>query len=349
MSSKLDRPACLHIPPLLEGNTETIAWAEVNEADIYELDCSFDESFPNADMGKTWGDIHDRGEPWSDIAALSWRELQSLPAQGSAWYAAQSENLSWTDLESRGLTWGEFHSQAPKYTIYTGTGTAFDIPSRDSTWDNLTALSLEWQEIHETSTAWQGLPRGSTWHNLNAHRLQWQEVQEVLLSWQDLPQSGAGNVNHRSYTAQLPLGKKTASYRARALANTGDVSDHITSAEIAIAPLFYRQSSLRMNVVKGNEYILLLHTRDIDRLSEVVFTLDYSPFFLQLNKDAPHLSHGMQLENIGHTPPECLFARDGRVKFRWSSEINGDAKLNRPVILFEAKALQTGSTQVKIY
>ena len=320
INTTMDRPACLHVGPLAEGSAETIAWAQVDGADKYELDASFNECFTSADTGKTWGNIHDLGKSWSD-AALSWQDFENLPARGSAWFGIQSRNQSWTDIESEGLNWGEFHSQPPRHTVYMGPGTAFDLPDRT----------------------------GGIWDNLNARSLEWSEVHQALPSWQDLTQLGNDNADHRSYTMQIPLGKKTASFRVRALASDGSRGDHITSAQIPITPLFHRESGLSMNVVRGNEYILQLHTRDIDRLSDVVFTLDYSPFFLQLSKSLPHISHGIQLGNTRHTPLQRLFARDGRVQFRWCSEADTQAKIDRPVILFRLKALQTGSTQVKIY
>ena len=320
-SSQINHPACLHVPPLAEGGAATIAWAQVDEAEKYELDCSFDECFSDADTGKTWGNIHDQGKPCSEIGkALSWRDLESLPAQGSAWYGLESKNLSWADSANKGLSWGEFHKQAPRYTVYMGPGTAFEISDISGIWGNLNARSLEWGEVHK-----------------------------ALPSWQDLPQDAFDEADHLSHTMQLPLSKKAASYRARALANNGDASGYITSAKISITPLFARESNLRMNVVQGNEYTLLLHTRDIDRLSDVALTLDYSPFFLQLSKSAPHIAYGIQLGNIQPIPPQRLFARDGRVQFRWPRDKDGDTKSSRPVILFQVKALQTGSTQVKIY
>ena len=79
----LQKPTCLHIPPIHKGETVEIAWETVNGATAYDLGLRYDESFEQSSYGKTWGDIQKDEASWNAIQAnsLSWQAIHNLPTE----------------------------------------------------------------------------------------------------------------------------------------------------------------------------------------------------------------------------------------------------------------------------
>ena len=311
-------PACLHIPPLSEGETFALSWAEIEGAARYELDCIFDGHFAR-ETGGSWGDLHDREEACGQSA---WQDIAESPARGSPWHGINARGLSWAEHQSKELDWRAFHSQLPDYTVYMGKGTPSDsVGQKDA-----------------------GL-----WENLNARSLEWSELREKSPTWQDLPQSAADDRSHRSAMVRIPAGRKTASFRVRQTANDGQKSPYIVSAQLRVTPRFDREDRLQISVVEGQEYLIQIHTRETGKLSGITQTLEYSPRYLQMSECLPHLSHGIHLGGAGTAALEQVHIKNGRIKFRWPEAADCAKNPCRPVLVFRATARRTGSTQIRMH
>lgn len=316
ISPMSNRPACLHIPELHEGSPATVSWAKVNETDEYEIECAFDESFSNLERGVTWGEMHDLDKTWFQIGdTLPWDD-PSLSAYGTAWYGIQSGNISWADGEYNGFNWGELHKLPPRFTVYKGEGDTFGAHEDGGGWENLNAKSLDWSEVHDVVPTWQGLDN-----------------------------CGKCGVKHLYYTAQMPINKKTVSFRARARKSDGTVGDYITSAQLPIIPIFYRNDIIEINAEKGDDFYLQLHTRHVESDLGVPLTLDYSPYYLRLSESLPHLSYGMHMGDDFDISLKRFSQKEGRIKFQWPDKTG----LEISVLLFHVKILHTGRTKIKFY
>jgi hypothetical protein len=310
----LNSPGFLHIPALNEGSTADIFWEKVPGAEQYELECVFDGDFSNAESGGTWGDLHDQDKPRSETdGTFSWQELAEETAKGVSWHVLLSGNPSWSDCESAEVDWVGLHKTPTRHTVYLGTA---ENSGETVSWDDLNSLSMNWADTHEELAPWPTLPK---------------------------------NTGEYHYTLKIPQGRKTAKFRVRAYALDGRISDYITSAEIFILSPFRRNDSIRLSVVKGEEYLLQLHARNIERASDIISGLDYSPYYLQLLEELPNLSYGIILESSGNISPGRIFREEGRIRFRWPEEANGTEDLVKPFLTLRAKALQTGMTEIKIY
>ena len=118
----LARPTCLHIPALYEEGTARIMWESVDDAQWYELDAHFNETFADALIGKSWSDIYMAGRDWSEIAAggTSWEDIRSFPATGLRWRNIEFRNRSWDDIIASESSWLDFQTLPVEFTIFRG-------------------------------------------------------------------------------------------------------------------------------------------------------------------------------------------------------------------------------------
>ena len=61
----MNRPECLHIPTLYEGEDAQISWGAVDSDKNYIVERIFNESFLQALSGYTWDNFENINEPWS--------------------------------------------------------------------------------------------------------------------------------------------------------------------------------------------------------------------------------------------------------------------------------------------
>lgn len=119
-------PDCLHIPPLREGESASISWGEVDNADGYVLERQFNETFEAALTGRTWASLDAESKTWTQIAldGLSWEQFEALPTLGRTWGNMDCLGLGWDQIETQDLTWDQWALQPPSQEIYRGPGTA---------------------------------------------------------------------------------------------------------------------------------------------------------------------------------------------------------------------------------
>lgn len=267
-------PSCLHIPALYEEGAARISWESVEGAVRYELDCVFDGTFEQAKTGRSWTALEAARQSWAEIEgiAYTWEDLEGLPALGLAWQNLEFENLSWEEWEARQDSWDTLERLPARFTIYSGEGAFLRAPDQGLTWNQMDSKGLIWEEIEEKRFTWLsferlascGLPwsqleeraldwsqieqRGLTWRqmeewetcglcweSLDSHWLAWEEIESKIRSWTELEGLPADCRDHRSCLSEIPLYKKSASYRVRALGETG-YSPYLTSPLLPVAP-----------------------------------------------------------------------------------------------------------------
>lgn len=270
----LEKPSCLHVPPLYEEALAQLYWEEVDNADGYELDRSFDEDFISALSGFTWQNIQDYGLAWQGLEQRdrSWKDLAELPTKGPTWENLSLLDHDWQAIDQPGQSWLELQRTNEHRTIFKGEGKKVPGPDQGLTWVDIESEALSWSDMRDFDYQWEDFqlvpsigqnwhqlerksyswedfanslltwyalghltPYGLSWNTLNAKWLAWQEGEEKNLSWEDFESLPADMKTHRSHTLDIPLYKKQAIFRVRAY-NEETHSDYLTTDMIGTLP-----------------------------------------------------------------------------------------------------------------
>ena len=109
----MNRPECLHIPALHEGEQAEISWGAVEADKNYIVERVFNESFLQVLSGYTWDNLESINEPWSryDQDALTWQQIETRTGKGQHWERLDYDQLSWLQLENPSYTWQQLESR----------------------------------------------------------------------------------------------------------------------------------------------------------------------------------------------------------------------------------------------
>ena len=268
------KPTCLHIPTLYEEATATLSWESVDNADGYELDCVFDETFEQASEGRSWTALDAAGKTWVQMDAedLTWSAFEALVAQGLAWQTIECDDLTWSEMEAKDLTWNGVETLPVRFTIFKGLGkptcapdqglTWTQLNSKEETWSQIEAddlnwlefelqpsIGLNWEQLDNDGDTWTQIAprdltwqqfeeqptRGLSWESLDGQYLIWDEIEAKDLTWDNIEHLPSDSKTHMSVNTIIPLYKRKTSFRVRAVDGTG-YSEYLTSTLIAINP-----------------------------------------------------------------------------------------------------------------
>jgi len=270
----MNKPTCIHVPPLHEESTGRISWESVDDADHYELDCHYNADFETASHGLTWADIDESGGSWAGAQGvpLFWEEFAQLPARGLSWRNIAFEDLSWQQLEQKDLTWRELRAAPVRFTIYRGPGEACRAPDQGYTWANIESGNLSWADIRDKALCWEQMDLapsiglswaqleseeqdwqrienacpswraferraaiGLSWDSLDGQYLTWGEIQQKEQTWRDFQSQPADAKTHQAHTAEAPLYTKRIIFRVRAHGG-GEASGYLTTSLLRTLP-----------------------------------------------------------------------------------------------------------------
>lgn len=122
-------PACLHVPPLIEGDEAEIAWEALGNAVEYTLDLGL-----STQIGLDWRSIHHNQDTWSSTGqnGLTWEMLHNAEDMGEFYtvYRGPGETGSSYDNSTPGVTWGELGAEQNYWEAF---------------------FSQTWQQIHQAT------------------------------------------------------------------------------------------------------------------------------------------------------------------------------------------------------
>ncbi len=264
----LDKPKFLMVPPLYEERKATVSWENTADADMYELDIVYNETFDQASHGKSWGAIDGADWTWEDQKesnGKSWEQLAVLSAQGLMWRNIEFFDKTWAqwdaDLEA---TWQWMEENSPIFTVYKGPGEDTPAPDQGLNWNTIEVIPWSWADQDgQNGLSWKELSLlpsvGLDWSQHDSNQLTWDEFENKYDSW-------------GSFETQPARGLTWASLEARRLnwagfESLGDNSDGLTweqlehlqpdnqthkGCEIAI-PLHSKWAMLRVRAVGNND------------------------------------------------------------------------------------------------
>jgi len=382
----LNRPSCLHIPFLHEDAPAKISWGSEEGAYSYQLECVFDESFEEASEGRSWTSLESSGKTWDHFEGkgFSWDKIESLSAGGVSWQTIELENLTWDQIERKNLVWSGIETLPVRFIIYDGPGEPTRAPDQGLTWNQLDSKEKVWEEIEANSLSWQekellasiglswsqheskGLSweeiesagqrwssierepvRGLKWESIEAQFFSWDEIERKGLTWLSFEQLPPDIRTHKAFVAQIPLFKKTASYRVRGF-DGSSYSSYLTSALIPIIPVFHREGSVEFSAVRGERYTLQLLIRNIKMFREIWMRLIYNPVQLTLRGFSFNAPDGQRKDEI--LPVQLIegYQEAGRLWFKCNRRVASNTMLTTVVTQVVFTANRTGDVSVKL-
>lgn len=283
----MNRPECIHIPTLHEGEQAQISW-ETEETDKnYMVERVFNESFLQALSGYTWDNFDSANEPWSslDQAARNWQHIETRTGIGRHWERLDYEQLSWTQFETRSYTWQQLESREISYEIFKGPGVRRPGIEQGRNWLELDVLRKAWSSLEESGHSWEEgekltLP-GISWESMDSRWLTFREWEDKEWTFHQLD-TQKHIEEHRGMTDIIPIGVSNAGYRIKAYDSKGDESDYLTTVQLPVIPVFYRSSTMEYPVKTGKRYTVLLKAREVSGLDKIRMNLRYQPYLLEL-------------------------------------------------------------------
>lgn len=354
----LNRPACLHIPTLYEGEPAIISWGSVDGAISYQLEVVFDMTFEQASTGRSWTALEAARKTWAQFEAenLSWEELEALSARGVTWQNIEFEDLTWEQIEAKNLTWSDIETFAVRFIIFDGLGEPVRGPDQGLTWAFIDSQGKTWAQIDADGLTWQEFEllsdpsaRGISWAGLEGRFLSWDDIEAKGLTWDEFENLTPDNRTHMTFTTIIPLYKRTASFRVRAFNGT-TYSPYLTSPLIPIIPVFHRDDVLNLEVRRGSHYPVQLHARGIGDFREIIMRLRYASAALQLERlalERPGAKDDMFGKTYAPNHREA-FRTSGRLDFQGIKQMRPGNDWNGMVVSILFKALRTGSTDITL-
>ena len=350
------KPTCLHIPTLYEGAAATISWESVDNANGYELDCVFDETFEQASEGRSWIALDAAGKTWPQVEAedLTWHAFEALAAQGLAWQTIESDDLTWAAWEQQDLTWDLFVQLPARFTVYRGLGEPVFGPDQGLNWLQFESQYTSWTDFESRNMTWQQFElqvapgiMGCSWSSQDAQWLNWPEFEGKYASWQAFENQAADSKIHAAVGTFVPLYKKKASYRVRAYEGTS-YSPYLTTGVIPIIPIFVREGTASFAVISGQKYSLQINARGIASFNSIIITMEYDTSQLALEPLQEHVSYGI-VNNLQPTVYSEVSQNDGQLKFQCVRSISFGNEWAGFVAELQFKAVKTGTATIRLY
>ncbi|WP_313184533.1 cohesin domain-containing protein [Lacrimispora sp.] len=351
----MNRPECLHIPTLHEGEQAQISWGAVEANNDYIVERVFNETFLQALSGYTWDNFDSTNEPWSryDQDALNWHQIETRTGKGQHWERLDYERLSWSQFENHSHTWQQLESQEISFEIFKGPGDERPGIEQGCTWLEMDELNKTWTSLENSGYSWEEgekmtLP-GLSWESIDSRWLTFNEWEGKELTFHELDTQKQIE-EHRGMTDFIPIGALNAMYRIKAYDSNGDESDYLETAQLPIIPIFYRNSTMEYPVKTGKHYAVLLKAQDVSGLDKIRMNLRYDPYLLELTS----LAAG-SLKSItepGNYPEENLriySSIPGKLWFQSTRQLSQNECFSGSIALVEFIAKGTGSAAVSLF
>ena len=284
----MKKPECLHIPTLYEGENAEIRWEALETDTNYIVERIFNETFSQALSGYTWGNLDTLGESWShyDQEALNWNQIETRTGKGRNWERHDYEQLTWSQIEETYQSWKQLEIQEISFEIYQGPGAKIMDITQVHNWLEFDGLGRTWSSLEMDMLSWQeaesGVLPGLAWESIEARWLTFDEWEQKGLTFQELEGQLRGQ-KHRSMTDVVPIGAVNAMYQMKAKSSNGEESDYVTTTQLPVIPIFYRDGVMEYPVKAGKRYRILLRAQDVYGLDKVRMNLRYNQYLLELN------------------------------------------------------------------
>lgn len=350
----MKRPECFHIPTLYEGETAQISWGTMEADKNYLVERIFNESFSQALSGYTWDNFDSTNESWSkhDQDALSWHQIEIRTGRGQHWERLDYEQLSWSQIEADSHTWQQLESREISFEIFRGSGVEVTGVEQGRTWLEFDWLNETWGSLEMTGHSWKegekvALP-GLEWEDIDARWLTFEEWENKGLTFRELDTQNRVE-GHRGMTDTISIGAANAMYRIKAYDPDGEESDYLTTLQLPVIPIFYRNSVTSYPVKAGKRYLFLLNAQEVCGLDKICMNLHYNPYLLELTDFAAG-----SLRNVtkpGHYPEEQLriySSIPGKVWFQSTKPLGQNECFSGAITLVEFTAKGTGTATVSL-
>lgn len=341
-------------PPLHEGETAQISWGAIDADTNYLVERIFNESFSQALSGYTWDNFDSTNEPWSkyDQDVLSWYQIESRTGMGQHWERLDYEQLSWSQIEADAHTWQQLESREINFEIFRGPGVERTGVEQGCTWLEFDGLNKTWSSLELTGHSWKEgemvtLP-GLEWEDINARRLTFDEWEKKGLTFRELDTHKRVE-KHRGMTDTVSIGAANAMYRIKAYNQDGEESDYLTTAQLPVIPVFYRNCIINYPVKAGKRYLVLLKAGEVRGLDKIHMSLHYNQYLLELSD----FTSG-SLKNVtkpGNYPEECLRIHSsvpGKVWFQSTKPLGQNECFSGAIALVEFIAKGTGTATISL-
>lgn len=350
----INRPECLHIPTLHEGEQAQISWGAVEADKNYTIERVFNESFLQALSGYAWENFDSTNESWDrhDQANLNWYQMESRTGKGRHWERLDYEQLSWLQLENHSYTWQQLESREISFEIFKGPGVERPGIEQGWTWLELDDLNKDWSSLEKCGYSWDEgekvtLP-GISWESIKARWLTFDEWERKGLIFHELD-TQKHIEEHRGMTDSIPIGASNAMYRIKTYDSKGDESDYLTTAQLPVIPIFYRNATMEYPVKTGKRYVVLLKAQEVSGLDKIRMNLRYNPYLLELTS----LAGGQRsITKPGNYPEENLriySSIPGNLWFQSTRQLSQNECFSGSIALVEFIAKGTGSAAVSLY
>ena len=350
----MKRPECFHIPTLHEGETALISWAAMDVDTNYIVERSFNESFSQSSSGYTWDNIDSTNEAWNtyDQEALSWYQIETRTGRGQSWERLDYEGLSWSQIESRLQTWKQLESKEISFEIFRGQGVERTDIEQGRTWLEFDGLKETWSSLEKTGHSWTEVEKvtlpGLEWEDMDAKWLTFDEWEKKGLTFQELDTQKRVE-KHRGMTDTIPFGAANAMYRIKAYGPERNESDYLTTAQLPVIPVFYRNSVTNYPVKAGRHYLVLLNAQEVRGLDKIRMNLHYNQYLLELTDFAAGSQRN--ITKSGDYPEEHLkiySAIPGKVWFQSTKASGQNECFSGAITLVEFIAKGTGTATVSL-
>ena len=351
----MNRPECLHIPTLHEGEQAQISWGAVEADKNYILERVFNESFLQALSGYTWDNFDSTNDPWSryDQDALTWHQIETRTGKGQHWECLDYQQLSWSQFENHSYTWQQLENREISFEIFKGLGDEHPGIEQGRTWLELDELNKTWSRLEESGHSWDEgekvtLP-GISWESFESRRLTFDEWKGKGLTFHELDTQKQIE-EHRGMTDFIPIGASNAMYRIKAYDSQGDESDYLTTEQMPVIPVFYRSSTMEYPVKTGKRYAVLLKAQEVSGLDKIRMNLRYDPYLLELTSLAA--GNLRSIIESGNYPEENLRIYSnipGKLWFQSTRQLSQNECFSGSIALVEFIARGTGSAAVSLF
>ena len=351
----MNRPECLHIPLLYEGERAEITWGTMKLDKSYTVERTFNETFTQAFSGYNWDNYDSTDEPWSkrDQAALNWHQIETRTGKGQQWERLEYEQLSWSQLEQQAYTWKQLESREISFDIFKGPGVERLGIEQGCTWLELDELNNSWSSLEKSEHSWDEIENvtlpGISWDSIDSRWLTFNEWEEKDLTFDKLDTQNQVK-EHRGMTDFIPIGASNATYRIKAYDSNGHESECLETAQLSVIPIFYRNSTMEYPVKAGKRFTVLMKAQEVIGLDKIRMYLRYNPYLLEL---VSFTAGGIKsIKEPGNYPEENIkiySSIPGKLRFQSTRQLNENECFSGSIALVEFIAKETGSASISLY
>lgn len=351
----MNRPECLHIPLLYEGEQAEITWGAMEQDKSYTVERAFNETFSQALSGYTWDNYDSADEPWSshEQNALNWNQIETRTGKGQQWERLEYNQLSWSQLEQQAYTWKQLESREISFEIYKGLGVERPDIEQGCTWLELDELNNSCSSLEKSEYSWEKFEKvtlpGISWDSIDSRWLTFNEWEEKDLTFDELDTQNQVK-EHRGMTDFIPIGASNAMYRIKAYDSNGYESEYLETAQLSVIPVFYRNSTMEYPVKAGKRYTVLMKAQEVSGLDKIRMNLRYNPYLLEL---VSFSTGGIKsIKEPGNYPEEHIkiySSIPGNLRFQSTRQLNENECFSGSIAIVEFIAKGTGSALISLY